>query len=63
MKGRNLRPSASPNNVNAALLELHFGKKNQGNFSVKIIQSLKKSEIVKLPFNDICITVGHGFTV
>ena len=48
----------------AALLELHFGrKKNQGNFSFKIIQNLKKSVIVKLPFNDSCITVGHGFTI
>ena len=38
-------------------------KKFEGDFSVKIIQNLKKSVIVKLLFNESCITVGHGFTV
>ena len=38
-------------------------KKIEGVFSVKIIQNMKKSVIVKLLFNDICITVSDGFTV
>ena len=63
MKWRNIRPSASQKYVNAAPLELHFRKKIEGDFSVKIIQNLKKSVIVKLLFNESCITVGNGFTV
>ena len=38
-------------------------KKIEGDFSFKIIQYLKKSVIVKLLFNESCITVGNGFTV
>ena len=38
-------------------------KNFEGDFSVKIIQYLKKSLIVKLLFNKSCITVVHGFTV
>ena len=63
MKWRNIRPLASQKYVNAALLELDFGKKIEGDFSFKIIQNLKKSVIVKLLLEDSCITVGHGFTV
>ena len=62
MEWRNKRPSASPIYVNAAPQELHSeGKKIEGHFSVKIIQHLKKSVIVKFPFNESCITVGNGF--
>ena len=32
-------------------------------YSVKIIQNLKKSVIIKLLFNESCITVGIAFTV
>ena len=56
MKWRNIRPSASQKYVNAAPLQLH-SEKFEGDFSVKIIQYLKKSVIVKLLFNKICITV------
>ena len=63
MKWRNIRPSASQKYVNAAPLELYFTIKFEGDFSVKIIQNLKKSVIVKLLFNESCITVGNGFTV
>ena len=38
-----------------------FGEKFEGHFSVKIIQNLKKSVIVKFPFNESCITVGNRF--
>ena len=38
-------------------------KKFEGDFSVKIIQNIKKSVIVKLLFNESCIIVCHGFTV
>ena len=37
-------------------------KKNEGDFSFKIIQKLKKSVIVKLLFNESCITIGQYFT-
>ena len=40
-----------------------LGKKNEGDFSVKIMQNLKKSVIVKVLFNESCIIVGHGLTV
>ena len=63
MKLRNIRPSASQKYVTAAPLELHFGKKIDSDFSFKIIQNLKKSVIVKLLFNESCITLGHDFTV
>ena len=38
-------------------------KKIEGDFSVKIIQYLMKSVIVKLLFNKSCITEVHGFTI
>ena len=63
MKWRNITPLASQKFINAEPLELHLGKKFEGDFSVKIIKNLKKSVIVKLLFNESCITVGHGFTV
>ena len=63
MKWRNIRPLASQKFINAEPLELHLGKNIEGDVSVKIIKNLKKSVIVKLLFNESCITVGHGFTV
>ena len=60
MKWRNITPLASQKYVNAEPLELHLGKKFEGDFSVKIIKNLKKSEIVKLLFNESCITVDHA---
>ena len=46
-----------------SITRIALWKKIEGVFSVKIIQNLKKSVIVKLLFNDICITVSNGFTV